>query len=65
VSNFTVKQLEELLADTQTVPAVNQVEFHPYLYQRELLEFCTSKGAALLLCYARARVQVWPSSLTQ
>jgi diketogulonate reductase-like aldo/keto reductase len=40
VSNFTVGHLTELLAKTGTVPAVNQVEFHPYLYQRELLEYC-------------------------
>ncbi|ELR19870.1 oxidoreductase, aldo/keto reductase, putative [Acanthamoeba castellanii str. Neff] len=47
VSNFTVKQLEELLADAQVVPAVNQVEFHPYLFQAELLNYCTSKGIVL------------------
>ena len=40
VSNFTVRHLRELLAGTKTVPSVNQVEFHPYLYQRELLAFC-------------------------
>jgi diketogulonate reductase-like aldo/keto reductase len=44
VSNFTIRHLEELLAQTDTVPAVNQVEFHPYLYQRELLSFCAAKG---------------------
>lgn len=43
VSNFTVKHLTGLLADTATAPSVNQVEFHPYLYQRELLEFCTDR----------------------
>ena len=40
VSNFTIRHLTELLAKTGTVPAVNQVELHPYLYQRELLEYC-------------------------
>jgi diketogulonate reductase-like aldo/keto reductase len=40
VSNFTIRHLTELLAETKTVPSVNQVEFHPYLYQRELLAFC-------------------------
>jgi diketogulonate reductase-like aldo/keto reductase len=44
VSNFTIKHLMELLAQTKTVPAVNQVEFHPYLYQRDLLDFCAGKG---------------------
>lgn len=40
VSNYTIAHLEELLRDSPVVPAVNQVEFHPWLYQKELLEFC-------------------------
>jgi diketogulonate reductase-like aldo/keto reductase len=46
VSNYTVNHLEELLAESDVVPAVNQVEFHPFLYaqQKELLEFCHKKG---------------------
>ena len=47
VSNFTIRHLTELLTDTNTIPAVNQVEFHPYLYQRELLEFCSRKGIVI------------------
>jgi diketogulonate reductase-like aldo/keto reductase len=47
VSNFTIRHLTELLAETKTVPAVNQVEFHPYLYQRDLLEFCNGAGIVL------------------
>jgi diketogulonate reductase-like aldo/keto reductase len=44
VSNFTIRHLTELLSASDTVPAVNQVEFHPYLYQRDLLDFCSAKG---------------------
>ena len=40
VSNFTIRHLEELLASTSVVPAVNQVEFSPFLYQKELLDYC-------------------------
>lgn len=47
VSNFTIKHLEELISNSHVVPAVNQVEFHPYLYQKDLLEFCNDKGIAL------------------
>ena len=47
VSNFTVKHLEELLEKTDIVPSVNQVEFHPFLYQKELLDFCNKHGIAL------------------
>ena len=40
VSNYTVHHLKDLLRHSSVVPAVNQVEFSPFLYQRELLEFC-------------------------
>jgi diketogulonate reductase-like aldo/keto reductase len=40
VSNFTIRHLEELLGVADTVPAVNQVELHPFLYQKELIEYC-------------------------
>jgi diketogulonate reductase-like aldo/keto reductase len=44
VSNFTVRHLEELLAASDVVPAVNQVEFNPFCHQRELLVFCEKHG---------------------
>jgi diketogulonate reductase-like aldo/keto reductase len=47
VSNFTIGHLAELLAESDTVPAVNQVELHPYLYQRELADFCEAKGIVI------------------
>jgi len=47
VSNYTVRHLEELLASSEVAPAVNQVEFNPFLYQEELLRFCNSKGIQL------------------
>jgi diketogulonate reductase-like aldo/keto reductase len=40
VSNFQVHHLEDILSDCQIVPAVNQIEFHPYLLQPGLLTFC-------------------------
>ena len=47
VSNYMIWHLEELLNNLSTVPAVNQVEFSPYLYQKELLDFCRSHGIQL------------------
>jgi diketogulonate reductase-like aldo/keto reductase len=46
VSNFTVRHLKELNEVSDTIPAVNQIEFHPFIYneQKELLEFCLDKG---------------------
>lgn len=40
VSNFQVHHLEDILSDSQVVPTVNQIEFHPYLVQPKLLKFC-------------------------
>jgi methylglyoxal/glyoxal reductase len=42
VSNFTIGQLEDLLVESEVVPAVNQIEFHPLLVQADLLVFCAS-----------------------
>ncbi len=47
VSNFTVAHLGELIDAADVVPAVNQVEFSPFLYQRELLEACRRHGVQL------------------
>ena len=40
VSNFLIHHLEEILNKSDLVPAVNQVEFHPYVVQKELTDFC-------------------------
>lgn len=44
VSNFNIRRLEDLLSKIDVVPAVNQIEAHPYLTQPELTEFCRQKG---------------------
>ncbi|KAF9642642.1 reductase AKOR2 [Thelephora ganbajun] len=44
VSNFSTKTLTQLLKTAKVVPAVNQVEIHPYLAQQELLDFCNKNG---------------------
>lgn len=36
VSNFMPHHLQQLLAETDTVPAVNQIELHPYFQQRQV-----------------------------
>jgi diketogulonate reductase-like aldo/keto reductase len=40
VSNFLIHHLEDILRDGQIVPTANQIEFHPWLVQPELLTFC-------------------------
>lgn len=44
VSNFLPKRLERLLNETEVVPAVNQIEVHPYTQQRELQDFHREHG---------------------
>ncbi len=44
VSNFMQHHLENLLEVAEIVPMVNQMEFHPYLVQQDLIEFCISKN---------------------
>ncbi len=44
VSNFMQHHLEDVLTDAEVVPMVNQMEFHPYLVQQDLVDFCNSKG---------------------
>jgi 2,5-diketo-D-gluconate reductase A len=44
VSNFTVRHLTRLAEETDTVPAVNQVELHPRLAQAELREYHEAHG---------------------
>ena len=40
VSNFGKHHLQEILSEGSIVPAMNQVELHPYLQQADLVEFC-------------------------
>jgi diketogulonate reductase-like aldo/keto reductase len=47
VSNYTIRHLEELRDASPVPPAVNQVEFHPFLHQRELLDYCRRRGIAV------------------
>lgn len=43
VSNFTQQHIEGLLKTAKVTPAINQVEYHPYLQQPELKSYCESK----------------------
>lgn len=50
VSNYAIRELKEILQnseDVDVVPAVDQVEFHPFMHQRELLQFCNKNSIQL------------------
>jgi L-glyceraldehyde reductase len=44
VSNFTIEHIEQIIKDTGVVPAVNQIERHPKLNQKELVDYAKSKN---------------------
>ena len=40
VSNFLKHHLDDLLQSANVIPTINQVEFHPYLVQQPLVDYC-------------------------
>ena len=43
VSNFSLKQVEELLERARIKPVANQIELHPFLAQRKMVGVCARK----------------------
>ena len=48
ISNFSLAEVDELLAIADARPVVNQVQFSPFEYRRRLLESCGERGLALV-----------------
>ncbi|KAF7846212.1 hypothetical protein BT93_L4834 [Corymbia citriodora subsp. variegata] len=50
VSNFAPKHIEQLMESqgVNVLPAVNQIEFHPWNQQREIRKYCRSKGIVVV-----------------
>src|SRR5690606_25022795 len=44
LSNHLVHHMEDILEDASIVPAVNQMELHPYLTQKDVVPYCNRKG---------------------
>lgn len=47
ISNFNIDQLKRLLHHAEIVPAVMQIECHPYIDQEKAISLCSSKGIAV------------------
>lgn len=47
VSNYMVNHLNELFSYANIIPAVNQVEFSPFIYDKKLLELCNKNNIVL------------------
>lgn len=59
VSNFLVHHLEELADNSGIVPAVNQVEFHPFLLQKDLLDYDHEHGIRHEAWSPLTRAKLW------
>jgi diketogulonate reductase-like aldo/keto reductase len=51
ISNFSVEKIQEILDNCEVVPAVMQVEAHPYYPAEEVKAFCDEKGIKLQAWY--------------
>ena len=58
ISNFYGRRLEEALDASEIPLVVNQVEFHPHLYQKELLKYCGMKNVLLTAYSPLARGKI-------
>jgi diketogulonate reductase-like aldo/keto reductase len=47
ISNFSLAEIDELLAVADVPPVVNQVQFSPFEYRRGLLDGCEERGVAI------------------
>ena len=63
VSNFHKSHMEELLKHAEIIPAVNQVELHPYLTQENLVDYDSEKGIAVECWGPLARGKVFGDEL--
>ena len=48
VSNYNVQNILIILSICKIKPVVNEVEFHPYLYQKDLKDFCDKENIKIL-----------------
>ena len=51
VSNYNVQNLLVILSFCKIKPVVDEVEFHPYLYQKDLKEFCDKENIKIISYY--------------
>ena len=59
VSNFWPEHLEALLQRSKTIPAVNQIEFHPGYWQKEVVDYCKKYDIAVQAWSPLARGKVF------
>lgn len=63
VSNFWEEHLLELLKTANVKPAINQIEFHPGYWQKDLKNFCEKQGIVLQAWSPLARGRVFKNEI--
>ena len=63
VSNFFQEHLEALFKTAKVIPAINQIEFHPGYWQKELTEYCQSKNITVESWSPLARGKVFDNQV--
>ena len=57
ISNYNVENIFNILSVCRIKPVVNEVEFNPFLYQKDLKEFCDKENIVLFAYNPMARGQ--------
>ncbi len=65
VSNFTAPQVKEAIEIADIPITVNQVEFHPLLYQEELQEFCKNQEVSIISYAPLARTKAFDEPIVR
>lgn len=63
VSNFTIRHIKEAQKSTALKLSVNQIEFHPFLYQKNILQYCNDFNISIMAYSPLARGKVLHSEL--
>ena len=63
VCNFNIDHLERLIGETGVIPALNQIELHPYFQQKELRDFHAKHNIATEAWSPLARGKLFENSV--
>lgn len=61
VSNCTPAQLMDMMTYCKIKPVVNQIELHPYLVQKDYVDFMVAKFGVLPMAYASLGANTFPA----